>query len=77
MTRLYHYVGPSYIKARADRPAGMRIRSAAGLLAWVHDPGRPPRPDGLVAATLVIDEKGELLLARHTLGVGSLDLASP
>lgn len=64
MTRLYHYVGPSDIKARvAGRPAGTRIASAADLLAWVRGTGQRPGPDGLVAATFVIDAQGDLLLA--------------
>src|SRR5262245_13475984 len=64
MIRLYHFVGPSDIKARvAGRPAGTRIGSAADLLAWVRGSGQRPGLDGLVAATFVIDEKGDLLLA--------------
>jgi hypothetical protein len=64
MTRLYPYVGPAGIKARvAGRPAGTRITSAADLLGWVRGTGGRPGPDGLVAATFVIDERGDLLLA--------------
>jgi hypothetical protein len=64
MTRLYSYVGPASIKARvAGRPAGTRVRSAADLLAWVRGTGPCPGPDGLVAATFVIDAAGDLLLA--------------
>src|SRR6186997_241585 len=64
MTRLYHYVGPADIKARvAGRPAGTRITSAADLLAWVRGTGQRPGPDGLVAATFVIDANGDLLVA--------------
>jgi hypothetical protein len=62
--RLYPYVGPGEIKARvAGRPAGTRIASAADLIAWAQGTGQQTGPDGLVAATFVIDEKGDLLLA--------------
>jgi hypothetical protein len=61
MTRPYHYVGPAAIKARvAGSPAGIRIATAANLLAWAHRAGRE---QGLLAATFVIDEQGGLLLA--------------
>ena len=62
--RLYPYVGPPEIKARvAGRPAGTAISAAADLLAWVRGTGRDAGPDGLVAATFVIDAGGRLLLA--------------
>jgi hypothetical protein len=63
--RLYSYVGPADIKARvAGRPAGMRIATAADLLAWARRlTGQFPGSDGLVAATFVIDEHGSLLVA--------------
>jgi hypothetical protein len=61
MTRLYRYVGPAEIKPRvAGRPAGTRISSASDLLAWLR---RADAEHGLVAATFVIDEQGDLLLA--------------
>jgi hypothetical protein len=41
----------------------MRISSSAPLLAWAYWTGQCPGPDGLLAATFVIDEKGDLLLA--------------
>lgn len=64
MTRLYHYVGPADIKARvAGRPAGTWVTSAADLFAFARGTGQRPGPDGLVAATFAIDEKGGLLLA--------------
>ena len=63
MTRLYHHVGPSIIKARAaGRPAGTRISSAADLLTWARGTGQAPGPDGF-AATFIIDEQGSLLVA--------------
>jgi hypothetical protein len=67
VTRLYHYVGPAGILARATcHPAGVRIASAGDLLAWVRDTGQRPGPEGLVAATFVIDAHGDILLAdRH------------
>jgi hypothetical protein len=66
MTRPYHYVGPPAIKARvAAGPTGTRIASAAVLLAWVRDTDQCPGPDGLVAATFVIETNGALLLAER------------
>jgi hypothetical protein len=64
MTRLYIYIGPANIKARgAGRPAGMPIKSIADLLAWVRRTGEHPGPDALIAATFVIDQQGNLLVA--------------
>jgi hypothetical protein len=64
VSKLYSYVGPSEIKARvACRPAGTRIASASDLLAWLRETGQHPGPDGLVAATFVINTAGQLLLA--------------
>jgi hypothetical protein len=64
MTRLYPYIGPAEIKARAaGRPAGTRIATAAELRAWIRSTAQRPRPRGLVAATFVIDAAGDLLLA--------------
>jgi hypothetical protein len=66
--RLYSYVGPAHIKARvAGHSSGPRVSSAADLLAWVRGTGEPAGPNGLVAATFVIDAQGDLLLAdRHS-----------
>src|SRR5262245_708992 len=64
LTMLYHYVGPADILARvACRPAGTQISSAADLLAWARDAGQRPGPNGLIAATFVIDSQGDLLVA--------------
>jgi hypothetical protein len=64
MTRLYRYVGPAAIKAGvADRPAGTRILSVADLLDWVRRTDQAPGRDGRVAATFVIDEPCDLLVA--------------
>ena len=64
MEKLYHYVGPAEIRARvADRLAGTPISSAADLLDWVRGTGPDAGPEGLVAATFVIDSAGDLLLA--------------
>jgi hypothetical protein len=61
MTRLYTYVGPDIIKARAaGRPAGTKIELAADLLAWVRS---ADAEQDLVAATFVLDARGSLLLA--------------
>ncbi len=63
MSRLYSYVGPAEIKARvAGAPAGTPIRSAADLLAWARAGGHAG-PDALVAATFVIDARGDLRVA--------------
>jgi hypothetical protein len=63
MTRLYFYVGPAEIKLRLPGAlAGTRVSSMADLLAWVHDTGQRPGLDGLIAATFVIDEEGDLLV---------------
>jgi hypothetical protein len=64
MKKLYDYVGPAAIKARiAGLPAGTRISSAADLLAWLRRTGQQPGPEGLVPATFVINEQGDLLVA--------------
>jgi hypothetical protein len=81
MTRLYDYVGPSDIKARvAGRPAGTRMSSAADLLAWVRRTGGHPGPDGLHAATFVIDAAGDLLLtdrrSEHVACAGGVPVLS-
>jgi hypothetical protein len=61
MSRLYSYVGPAEIRARvAGGPAGTPIRSAADLLTWACGGGRHA---ALVAATFVIDARGDLLVA--------------
>lgn len=64
MPRLYHYVGPPGIRGRVSgKVAGSRITSVADLLAWLRDTGQTPGPDGLLAATFVVDAGGQLLLA--------------
>jgi hypothetical protein len=64
MHKLYRYIGPAEIKTRvAGCPGGTPISSFATLLAWVRGSGRDDGPDGLVAATFVIDAGGQLLLA--------------
>jgi hypothetical protein len=61
---LYKYVGPAAIQARvAGRPVGTPIRSVPDLLAWVRGTGQRPGPGSLVAATFVIDARGDLLVA--------------
>jgi hypothetical protein len=63
MTRLYDYVGPGEIRFRsAGRPSGTKVGSARELAAWVHS-AEEAGPDGLVAATFVIDAGGWWLLA--------------
>jgi hypothetical protein len=61
MSKLYPYVGPPEILARAaGQPGGTRITSTADLLAWVR---RADEHHGLIAATFVLDAGGDLLLA--------------
>ena len=65
----YNYVGPAAIKDRVTgRLSGTRITSAADVLAWVHRNGQRPGCDGLVPATFVIDEQGNLLIADRRSG---------
>jgi hypothetical protein len=60
----YRYVGPADIRGRiAGNSTGIRISSVADLLRWFRSTGQRPGPDGLIAATFVIDEHGELLVA--------------
>lgn len=63
MARLYEYVGPGSIKARAaGQPAGTRIRSPFDLISWA----RHTDHDGeIVVATFVIDATGDLLVAAR------------
>jgi hypothetical protein len=64
MPRHHPYVGPAALQARvAGGPAATPIRSAADLLAWVRETGQRPGPDGLLAATFVIDASGDLRVA--------------
>lgn len=64
MAKPYEYVGPKNIRKRAESgPAGERIESAEGLRVWVTSPGREATREGLVAATFVTDEQGELCVA--------------
>jgi hypothetical protein len=61
MTRTCTFVGPAAIRARfAGRLSGVRVASATDLFAWARC---ADRERGLVAATFVIDERGNLLLA--------------
>jgi hypothetical protein len=64
MTKLYDYVGPADIRTRvAGQSAGTRITSVADLFAWLRETKQHLGPDRLVAATFVIDAKGDLLVA--------------
>jgi hypothetical protein len=66
VSKLYQYVGPAEIKARAVRGSfGTRISSLEDLLAWARHADREPRGDDLVAATFVIDVYGNLVLAER------------
>jgi hypothetical protein len=62
--RLYPYVGPEAVRARAAHgPPGVPLRSAGSVEAWVYQTGQRPGPDGLIAATFVVDGHGVLRVA--------------
>ena len=64
MTRPYEYVGPEDIRRRAlTAPAGVRIESALDLETWARQTGQRPNQEGLIAATFVVDEQGNLCVA--------------
>lgn len=66
--RLYHYVGPREIaEGLAEQPAAARIQSVSDIAAWIAATGQKPDSDGMVVATFVVDELGELRVAdRHS-----------
>ena len=62
--RLYCYVGPAEIQARARlQPAGFAVTSLAELIGWLDRSGQQPGPGGLIGLTFVIDSHGTLRLA--------------
>jgi hypothetical protein len=64
VTTPYSYVGPEEIRAKAIGCAtGTRIASPGDVLAWARRTGQVPGPDGLIAATFVVDAGGDLLVA--------------
>jgi hypothetical protein len=65
--RLYRYVGPEEIAARArSRPRGRAIASAADVAAWLRDERPSSDAEGLYVATFVVDADGQLRVAsRH------------
>ncbi len=64
MAKLYHYVGPEDIRRRAaSAPPGVRIESHIGLIDWARQTRQEPNPDGLIAVTFVVDERGDLRVA--------------
>lgn len=64
MMKLYSYVGPANIRARAatSRP-GQKVRSVHDLDIWIRQSRQRPDPDGLVVVTFVVDELGDLRVA--------------
>lgn len=61
--RTYRYVGPRHIADRAPaEPAGVPIRLAEDVRAWVRSSGQE-LCDGCVIATFVVDAAGTLLVA--------------
>jgi hypothetical protein len=64
MPRLYEYVGPEDIRRRVlAAPAGVRIESPLDLENWARQTGLRPNRAGLIAATFVVDEQGNLCVA--------------
>jgi hypothetical protein len=62
--RLYRYVGPNAIRARAaPSPQGWKVRSVRELEAWMRRAGQRPNRQGVVVVTFVVDERGELRVA--------------
>lgn len=59
MARLYHYVGPEAIRARARGERGAAIRAQADAAAWLD-----AHPEALAeGATFVVDRDGALRVA--------------
>lgn len=64
MARLYFYVGPEQIRARAIGAfPGTKIGSARDLENWLGSTGQRPNPEGLYVVTFVVDEQGRLRIA--------------
>jgi hypothetical protein len=62
--RLYQYVGPEDIRRRAvSAPTGKLIASSADLALWIKETGQEPNRAGIVTATFVVDEQGNLLVS--------------
>ena len=62
--RIYRYVGPAEIFARAiGRPAGVEVRAAVDVTAWIAASKQEADGGGLYAATFVVDARGRLLIA--------------
>jgi len=67
-TRLYHYVGPADILARAkESPSGAYVTSLTALDAWVATTHQRSDATAVIPATFVVDAHGDLRLAdRHS-----------
>jgi hypothetical protein len=64
MRRAYHYVGPEDIRRRCERaPAGVRIGEERDLQNWLRTTAQKPNLEGSFAATFVVDEQGNLVVA--------------
>jgi len=62
--QVYHYVGPRYIAQRAPlAPAGTLIRSQQDVIQWARTTDQRIGPDGVLIATYVVSQSGELLIA--------------
>lgn len=62
--KLYDYVGPANIRARAAAsPPGQRVGSADDFSLWVRQTGEKPNREGLVVVTFVVDAVGALRVA--------------
>jgi hypothetical protein len=68
MAKLYQYVGSNEIRLSvADFPIGTRIDSVSQLEKWIAKTSRKPNILSSIAATFVVDLKGDLCIAdRHS-----------
>ncbi len=68
MAKLYQYVGSNEIRLSvADFPIGTRIDSVSQLEKWIAKTSRKPNIFSSIAATFVVDLKGDLCIAdRHS-----------
>jgi len=64
VAKLYTYVGPANIRARAaTSPPGQNILSVHDLEGWIHQTGQRPNQEGVIVVTFVVDEQGDLRVA--------------
>jgi hypothetical protein len=62
--KIYYYVGPDSIRAKAIASApGVPVDAAADLDNWVRQTGQLPNAAGSIAASFVVDQAGVLRVA--------------